>query len=113
MPVKIKSLRDVMSPDQHLRVRKTIDNPEWQPSIFKPRNSVPMTQDQLNELLARVMGLRRQHALLLSQLARAAKCLGAVDSESHLLKAEITSLQAAHQRMLRPAGLAFYMDGVV
>lgn len=54
-------------------------------------------QDQVNELLARVMGLRRQHALLLSQLARAAKCLGAVDSESHLLKAEITSLQAAHQ----------------
>lgn len=47
---------------------------------------------QLAELLAKAQGLKRENNLLLSQLARASKCLNAVMSENTLLKQEVASL---------------------
>ncbi|PNW85820.1 hypothetical protein CHLRE_03g204000v5 [Chlamydomonas reinhardtii] len=52
-------------------------------------------QEHILELQARVGALRRDNALLLTQLARAAKCLSAVSSENQLLKTEVASLQPA------------------
>ncbi|KAG2444183.1 hypothetical protein HYH02_009121 [Chlamydomonas schloesseri] len=52
-------------------------------------------QEHILELQARVGALRRDNALLLTQLARAAKCLNAVSSENQLLKTEVASLQPA------------------
>lgn len=54
---------------------------------------MPLLQDNLVELNARVQNLKREHFLLMSQLARAAKCLNAVLVENMLLRAEVNSLQ--------------------
>ncbi|GIL74945.1 hypothetical protein Vretimale_2556 [Volvox reticuliferus] len=52
----------------------------------------PSVQDQLLELQTKVGALRRDNALLLTQLARAVKCLNAVSAENQLLRTEIASL---------------------
>ena len=64
---------------------------------------------QLTDLLGKAQGLKRENNLLLSQLARASKCLNAVISENTLLKQEVASLQGtalqvgAHAASTMPA----------
>ncbi|PNH11817.1 hypothetical protein TSOC_001325 [Tetrabaena socialis] len=61
--------------------------------------SAPSAQEQIFELQARATALRRDHVLLLTQLARAVKCLNAVTSEEQLLKTEVASLQPGSGRV--------------
>jgi len=55
------------------------------------------TQGHVIEMMTRVQSLRRQHVLLVSQLARAAKCLNSVATENRLLKSEIQGLESLAQ----------------
>lgn len=48
----------------------------------------------IEQLTIKIQTLRRDNVLLLTQLARAAKCLNAVSAENALLKTEVASLQS-------------------
>ncbi|GFR40882.1 hypothetical protein Agub_g1534, partial [Astrephomene gubernaculifera] len=53
------------------------------------------TQEEILEWQAKVGALKRENALLLTQMARAVKCLNAVTAENQLLMTEVASLQPA------------------
>lgn len=53
-----------------------------------------VTPQMIEQLTIKIQTLRRDNVLLLTQLARAAKCLNAVSAENALLKTEVASLQS-------------------
>lgn len=53
---------------------------------------------ELDQALTRLQLLQRQNMLLMSQIARAAKCFLVVSSENSILKAELQALNALPQQ---------------